>query len=274
MAFREQVKQATFFIRVSTNPIIREEFCVSDNGVLFVEAKQSEMSNERLTGRLVAILNVVRFSSRISKQAHSRPNPQVEEAPSSLSNSDHSSTDQDTGDVTDLVEFLQSQKSEAQWMQDILSRQIWNLQPIVLETKTRRRIDPVYRRNENTTGRNFTEIKNRVTLLQQAIDLLSETDDTPSFRLVADVIKFLRSQAADMTFGAEEEQRKIENLARTDQRVKFLDRDPCTKALLQKAKWESRAEEYHWIAERISKILKSDRAVELKKSPLTYWRRR
>lgn len=260
MAHHEPVKRATFFIRVSTNPIIREEFCVSENGVLFVETKQSGMPNERLTERLVAIFNVVRHSSRMSKRVH--------EAPLTLSNSANSSSDQDTGNVTDLVEFVQSEKSEAQWMQDILSRQIWNLQPIVLESVTERRIDPVYRRNANTTRRNFTEIKNRVTLLQQAIDLLSEKDDTPNFRLVADVIEFLCSQAADMDFGAEDEQRKIEELAPTDQTVGLSERDTCTKALLRKAKWESRAERYHQAAERISKILKSGCAVEPKNSPL------
>lgn len=262
MAHHEPVKQATFFIRVSTNPTIREEFCVSENGVLFVEtkqsglpnAKQSGMPNERLTERLVAIFNVVRFSLRMSKRIHSHQNPQAKEAPLTLSNSANSSSDQDTGNITDLVEFVQSEKREAQWMQDILSRQIWNLQPIVLESVIKRRIDPVYRRNANITRRNFTEIRNRVTLLQQAIDLLSEKDDTPSLRLVADVIKFLRSQAADMNFGAEEEQRKIEELAPTDQTVELSERDTGTKALLRKAKWEIRAEGYHEAAERISKI--------------------
>lgn len=69
----------------------------------------------------MALCYVALFSVQISKQGHYRQNPQANEHPL-ISDRRHNSSDQSTGNVGGLVKFLQSQKTEAEWMDGILSR--------------------------------------------------------------------------------------------------------------------------------------------------------
>ena len=260
----EQRKPATFFIRISSNPIVREEFCVSDSGVHFFD--KVKQSGEKVN-RLKALCHDV-LSIGASKKDQ---NPEAKEVSVALPDS----SSQKPRNVGELIKFLQSQKSEAEWTLDILSRQVRNLETIVVPQSSKP--DPLHILSLNRTRRNMTEISNRAGRLQQAIKLLllCNTDQHPDSRLnklVADVIKFLRCQAADMTFGAEEAQNRIQELSRTVHVENFPGPDPFTRAMERKSEFEFLAQKYHQVADALSQI-GADRLAVVSSSPLTFWRR-
>lgn len=80
----------------------------------------------------MALCHVVLLSVRMSKQGRSRQNLQASEHPL-ISDKGHNPFDQSTGNVGGLIKFLQSQKTEAEWMEGILSRQIRSLEPIAFQ---------------------------------------------------------------------------------------------------------------------------------------------
>lgn len=260
----EQDRQANFFIRISRNPLIREEFCVGEKGVIFVNASRS--GNE--------ISKLKALGIRLMKQVVSYQGPQAEVS-SPRSDSGPKLSRQNTGNVNDLIKFLKSQKKETKWIQEVLIRQLHNLDepisspPLAVELIE---IDPYHALSIKRARRNFFEIKNRTERLQQAVDLLSESSGRPYPSFVSDVIEFLRSQAADMMFAVEEAERKIREISGTNGTRRFSEEDRDTKAIARKVEWEYRAEQYHQAAEA-PPIISGQLEVAAKSSPLAFWKR-
>lgn len=272
MAYRpyrrpNQGKQATFFIRITDNPIIREEFCASDKGVIFIKTTQSE----NLTSRLKTVSHVVRLSVRSLKKGLSSRNIPAHEETLAGSDRGLDSSEQNTAKVNDLVEFLQSQEKESQWLQAILTRQLQNLQNATVQVGGIP-VHPVQALSLQRTRRNLTEIHNRGEQLRRAVGVLSGTIENPDSRLVLDLIKFLRRQAADMKFAAEEAQKKIRKLSETDGNEEVSESDPYIKAITQKVERENRTEQYQQVAEALSQMGR-ELSVAANSSPLGFWKR-
>ncbi|MCJ1263774.1 hypothetical protein MMC22_003644 [Lobaria immixta] len=269
---QRQSKQATFFIRVLNNPIIREEFRVSENGVVFIKSTRSGEA----TSRLKVLCNAVRLSLRTSKQDSSSQDPQVKEAPSTSSDRSDNVPNQNVDNNSGLVEFLQAQKAEAEWIQGILNLQVNNLESPILSQPWNANeiwVDPAHALSLTRSRRNWFEIKYRAERLRQAIELLSGTDEYLNSRLVVDLIGFLRSQAADMTFGAKDTQRRSLELADPNLAQEIVEQDPCTQAIVQKEEYEGRAEQYHRIADALSRVGR-EISVKGKFSFLKFWKKK
>lgn len=265
-------KQATFFIRVLDNPIVREEFRVSENGVVFIKRTWSGEA----TSRLKAFCHALRLSLRTSKQDLSSKDPQAKKAPSTLSDGSHNLPDENAENNSGLIEFLQAQKAEAEWIQGILNFQVNNLESPILSQPWNANeiwVDPAHALSLMRSRRNWFEIKYRAERLRQTIQLLSGTHENPNSRLVVDVIGFLRSQAADMTFGAADIQRRIIELADPDRALEIVEENPCTKAIPQREEYEIRAEQYHRIADALSRVGR-ELSVTGKFSFLTFWEKK
>ena len=261
----EQGTQTAFFIRISSNPIIREEFCVSENGAFLVKTTESRNASTRLK----ALFEVVCLSLQMTKKDPPRRDPQAHEAPST------SSMNQNPAQVSDLIKFLHFEKAEAQWIQRILNRQIKNQQEPVFTSSSPGEvipIDPAYALSVKKTQRNFLEIKDREKRLRRTIELLDGTIKEPDSLQLLNVVKFLRCQAADMKYGTEEAQREIQKLSNTTGTEEVSEQDPYTKALVRKAEWESRAEQYLQVATMLSHIVKEfwDSSSS---SPLAFWKK-
>lgn len=267
----EQGTQTTFFIRISSNPIIREEFCVSENGAFLVKTTE----NRNASTRLKALLDVVRLSLQLTKKDPPRRAPPAHEAPSTSSDRGRMSMNQNPGHVSDLIKFLHFEKSEAQWIQRILNRQTKNQEEPVFTSSSPGEvipIDPAYALSVKKTQRNFLEIKDREKRLRRAIELLDGTIEEPDSLQLLNVIKFLRCQAADMKYGTEEAQREIQKLSKTTGTEEVSEQDPYIKALVRKAEWESRAEQYLQVATMLSHTVKEfwDSSSS---SPLAFWKK-
>lgn len=267
----EQGTQATFFIRISSNPIIREEFCASENGVIFVKATESRNARTRLK----ALFDVVRLSLRLTKQDPPRRVPQAHEAPSTSSERGRNALNQNPGQVSELIKFLLFEKAQAQWIQRILSRQNENLEEPVFTSSYPGElipINPAHALSVKRTKRNLLEMSDRKKRLQRAIELLDGTIEEPDSLYLLNVIKFLRCQAADMKYGTEVAQRKIEELSKTTGNEEVSEHDPYTKALVQKAEWKSREEQYLQVSTMLSDIVEEFCASN-SSSPLAFWNR-
>ena len=239
-------RKAKFFIQIMSNPIVRQEFRVSEDGVAFVKTTQCG----KKTSRLRSFCNVVLLSVRTSKLGLFRQTRQGKEAQSSVADQNRNISDQTTGNVKDLITFLQSQITENQWIQRILTRQVHDL-----EGQMTSEIEDISARalNLQTSRKNYFELKHREKWLAQAIEVLSGTVEKPNPRLVARVVRFLHCQAADMTFGAEEAQKMLQELPDLS-RADVVEHDPYTTAYVRTAKWEGRAEKYHRAAETLSQV--------------------
>lgn len=269
---QRQSKQATFFIRVLNNPIIREEFRVSENGVVFIKSTRSGEA----TSRLKVLCHAVRLSLRTSKQDSSSQDPQVKEAPSTSSDTSDNVPNQNVDNNSGLIEFLQAQKAEAEWIQGILNLQVNNLESPILSQPWNANeiwVDPAHALSLMRSRRNWFEIKYRAERLRQTIELLSGTDENLNSRLIVDVIRFLRSQAADMTFGAKDTQRRNLELADPNLAQEIVEQDPCTQAIVQKEEYESRAEQYHRTADALSRVGRKI-SVKGKFSFLAFWKKK
>ena len=248
-------RKATFFIRILSNPIIRQEYRVSDDGVVFVKTTQCG----KKTSRLRSLCHVVLASVRTSKLGLLRQARQGKEAPSSVPGNNQNTSDQATESVTDLITFLQSQKTEAQWTQRILIRQVYDLErPITSQPEHIKAIEVHSARalNLQRSRKNYFEIKHREEQLAQALAIISGTVEKPNPRLVAKLVRFLHGQAADMTFGAEEAQNMLQELSDPSRAIDLVEHDPYTMAYIRKAKWEGRAEKYHRAADALSQAHK------------------
>lgn len=266
----QQGTQATFFIRISSNPIIREKFRVSENGAFLVKTTEGRNASTRLK----ALFDVVRLSLQLSK-GPSRRDPQAHEAAPTSSERGRNSSNQNVGQVSDLIKFLHLEKAEAQWMQKILNRQVKNLEEPVFTSSSPGEvipINPAYALSVKKTQRNFVEIKDREKRLGRAIELLDGRIEEADSRYMLNVIKFLRCQAADMEYGAEEAQREIQELSKTTGNKEVSEQDPYTKALVQKAEWESRSEQYFQVAAILSNIVKEFWDAS-SSSPLAFWKK-
>lgn len=236
----EQGKVAPFFIRVSSDPIAREEFRVADRGqgVWFIK------KTKPTTGLKALFLG--RRSAGKSKQGSSSHGLHARKAPTE-SNIGPSSSRGNTPNIDDLIEFLKSQKAEAQWMQEIFRRQLKSLEDPNLFHFRRGKVHYIDPTNELTfkrTRRNLTEIISREKRLQDAIQLLPRSSMKLNLVLVVEVVRFLRCQAEDMDFAAEEEQGRIRELSDTTKNKEASELDPYMKAIVRKAERESKAEQY------------------------------
>lgn len=239
----EQGKVATFFIRVSSDPIAREEFRVADQGqgVWFIK------KTKPTTGLKALFLG--RRSAGKSEQGSSSHGLQASKAPteSNIGPSSSPGNIPNTDDPDDLIEFLKSQKAEAQWMQEIFRRQLKSLEDPNLFRFHRGKVDYIDPTNELTfkrTRRNLTEIISRGKRLQDAIQVLPRSPMRLNFVLIVEVVRFLRRQAEDMDFAAEEEQRRIRELSDTTKNKEVSGPDPYMKAIVRKIERESKAEQY------------------------------
>lgn len=264
----DQGKQATFFIRISNNPIIREEFCVSDNGVICVKSTK----DEKLTSRLNSLLHVVRLSVRSLKKGLSSQDIPAHEETFAGSDRGLDSSELNTAKVNDLVEFLQSQEHESQWIQAILTRQLQNLENATVPVGGIP-VHPVQALSLKRTRRNLKEIHDRGENLRQAVWVLSESNENPDSRLVSELIRFLCRQAADMKFAAEKSQERIRKLSETSGNEEVSETDPYIKAITRKVERETRMEQYQRVAEALSQKGR-ELSVPAKSSPLAFLKRR